>query len=35
VLGNIADHDAVRAAKPDLIVGSLRELISSVAALPL
>jgi HAD superfamily hydrolase (TIGR01509 family) len=35
VLGNIADHEAVRAAKPDLVVGSLRELISSVAALPL
>ena len=33
VLGNIADHDALRAAKPDLVVGSLRELISS--ALPL
>jgi phosphoglycolate phosphatase len=35
VLGGIADHDAVRAAKPDLVVGSLRELISSLTALPL
>lgn len=35
VLGNIADHDAVRAAKPDLVVGSLRDVISSVVALPL
>jgi phosphoglycolate phosphatase len=35
ILGGIADHDAVRAAKPDLVIGSLRELISSVAALPL
>jgi phosphoglycolate phosphatase len=33
VLGNIADHEAVRAAEPDMIVGSLRDLISS--ALPL
>jgi phosphoglycolate phosphatase len=35
VLGNIADHDAVHAAKPDLVASSLREVISSVAALPL
>lgn len=33
VLGNIADHGAVRAAKPDLVVGSLREVISSVSRL--
>lgn len=33
VLGNIADHAAVRAANPDLVVGSLRELISSLAPL--
>jgi phosphoglycolate phosphatase len=33
VLGNIADHDVVRAAEPDMIVSSLREIISS--ALPL
>lgn len=30
ILGGIADHDAVRRAKPDLVLGSLRELISSV-----
>lgn len=35
ILGGIADHDAVLAAKPDLVLGSLRELTSSVAALPL
>jgi phosphoglycolate phosphatase len=35
VLGGIADHAAVRAAKPNLVVRSLREVISSVAALPL
>lgn len=33
VLGGIADHDAVRAAKPDLVVSSLRDVISSVARL--
>jgi phosphoglycolate phosphatase len=35
VLGNIADHDAVLATKPDLVVRSLRDVISSLAALPL
>jgi len=33
VLGNIADHAAVLAAKPDLVVRSLREITSSVPLL--
>ena len=33
VLGNIADHEAVRAAEPDLVVSSLHDVISSVRRL--
>lgn len=33
ILGGIADHDAVRAAKPDLVLGSLQELVSTLSAL--